>query len=195
MSKLHCPAIDKKNTKKYKWQVKSSKTLVKNKYLNLKLHKSIRSNGSKVDYYILHRDDYVCVLPFDGSHFWLVGQYRLTAKAYMWESVQGGVDGKESLQGAAKRELLEETGFTAKKWTKLGSFHLAQGICDQKGHVFLAENLTKVTDKIGEDEGEILKIKKVTPKELKKMVEIGELFDASTLLCYYWYKEHKTKKA
>lgn len=183
--------IDKANSKKFQWQIRTSKTLVKNKYVDLREHQVVRSDKTTGVHYILYRKDYVCVVPFDGKHFWLVGQYRITAKAYAWEFVQGGIDDKDSsLSAAAKRELREETGFTAGKWSRLGAFHLAQGIMDQRGHIFLAEDLIKVTDSIGEEEGEILQLKKVTPKKLEKMVKNGEIWDASSLLCYYFYKDH-----
>jgi len=186
--------IDQKNTEKFKWQVKKSKTLVKNKYLNVKEHTIVRSDGSRGKYYIMHRNEFICVLPFDNRFFWLVGQYRLTAKSYMWEFVQGGVEKKETLLSAAKRELVEETGFKAKKWTKLGVFHLAQGISDQKGHIYLAEGLEKIQQQIGEEEGEILQLKRVTRAELDKIIKAGEIFDASSLLCYYLFKDNKNYK-
>ena len=72
----------------------------------------------------------------------LVRQYRLPAKAFLWELPAGRVDKGETVLQAAKRELTEETGFKAKKWTKLASFYVSPGFLAEKMTVFLAEDLT-----------------------------------------------------
>ena len=57
----------------------------------------------------------------------LVRQYRLPAEKYLWELPAGRLDPGEKPLQAAKRELKEETGYTARKWTKLASFWVSPG--------------------------------------------------------------------
>ncbi|MBV9072705.1 MAG: NUDIX hydrolase, partial [Acidobacteria bacterium] len=69
-------------------------------------------------------------------------QYRYAADKYLWELPAGHVDPGESPAKAARRELLEETGLTAKVWRKALHFYVSPGILDETMEVFLATGLT-----------------------------------------------------
>lgn len=85
----------------------------------------------------------VGIVPLD-EHYntWLVGQYRYVLNDYSWEIPEGGCPlGTDPLL-AAQRELQEETGITAQKWTKLLDIHTSNSVTDEFGHVFIAQSLS-----------------------------------------------------
>ena len=82
----------------------------------------------------------------------LVRQYRLPAKAYLWELPAGKVDPGEKPLQTAKRELIEETGYHAQRWKKLISFYPSPGYVSEKMTIFLATGLTPGPPQPMEDE-------------------------------------------
>ena len=76
--------------------------------------------------------DHVCLLR---NHRWVVGET-------LWEIPAGTLEPGEPIEEAAKRELQEETGYTATKWRSLGFLFASPGVMDEKLHLFIAEDLT-----------------------------------------------------
>jgi 8-oxo-dGTP pyrophosphatase MutT (NUDIX family) len=72
----------------------------------------------------------------------LVGQHRYPLDYYSWEIPEGGCPKDEPLRDAAARELLEETGVSAKRWDYLGCLVLSNAVSDEIAHLFLARDLT-----------------------------------------------------
>jgi 8-oxo-dGTP pyrophosphatase MutT (NUDIX family) len=111
----------------------------------------------------------------------LVGQYRYTIDKYSWEIAEGGAHGNETPLEAAKRELQEETGYTAKRWDTLGlPVHTSNCISDETGYIYLARELSFVGTK--PDTTEILKTKFVPFKEALDMVHAGQISDAISII-------------
>ena len=82
------------------------------------------------------------IVPFDSwGNVILVRQYRKAVEKILLEVPAGGIDGGEVPEAAAGRELMEETGFTAKTLEPLGVFYTAPGFCTQSMHAFLAKGL------------------------------------------------------
>lgn len=108
------------------------------------------------------------IVPIDAEgNTWLVGQYRYSLKEYSWEIPMGGSPNEQSTLVGAQRELEEETGLTAAKWTLVSRLHTSNSVTDEEGFVFLAEELTQGPTKF--DETEDLKIKKLPFKEALQM--------------------------
>jgi len=83
-------------------------------------------------------------MPVDAEgNTWLVGQFRYTLNAFHWEIPEGGSPSHEEAEFSARRELQEETGLTAKKWTELTQIHTSNSVTDEVGYIFLAEDLTQ----------------------------------------------------
>jgi 8-oxo-dGTP pyrophosphatase MutT (NUDIX family) len=119
----------------------------------------------------------VAIVPLDGNgNTWLVGQERYALGAYSWELPMGGAPGDEEPLAAAKRELQEETGLTAKRWSQLMRLHTSNSVTDEEGIVFVAEDLEEGEPDF--DEVEDLQIRKLPFADAVAMVERGEITDA-----------------
>ncbi len=128
----------------------------------------------------------------DKKRILLVRQYRLPAKSYLWELPAGRLDPGETVLQAAKRELREETGCKAKKWTKLVSFFASPGFLEEKMTIYLAEELTQGEQEPMEDER--IQIKWFTAKELDAAITAGKIADAKTMLGYLIWKRTRAKR-
>ena len=110
----------------------------------------------------------------------LVKQFRYGAQQIMLELPAGKLDhGNEDVLSAAKRELEEETGYTAKKWTSLGFIYTTPAICSEKLYLFFAQDLTSGTPH--PDEGEFVEYLELPKEDVFKMIKDGEIFDAKTI--------------
>jgi len=112
----------------------------------------------------------------------LVRQYRLPARAYLWELSAGRVDPGETPLKAAKRELIEETGFRARRWTKLGSFYASPGYVAERMTIFVAQDLTAGEATPMEDEQ--IETRWFSLREVGAMIESGRIQDAKTIVGY-----------
>lgn len=122
-------------------------------------------------------------------------QYRHAATQYLLEVPAGKLeDGEDMLQGA-KRELLEETGFTAKRWSRLVRYFASPGFLGEWMQVFLAEGLTPGTAKPEDDES--IEVQMIALSELLHMSDQGEIHDGKTLISLLLYDRlrHAKKKS
>ena len=122
----------------------------------------------------------------------LVRQYRLPAKSYLWELPAGRLDPGETALQAAKRELREETGYKAKKWTKLVTFFASPGFLEEKMTIYLAETLVEGEQEPMEDER--IELKWFTAKELDTLIGAGQIADAKTMLGFFLWKRQRAKR-
>jgi ADP-ribose pyrophosphatase len=119
-------------------------------------------------------------------------QYRYAAGARLWELPAGRVDSGESTLAAAKRELLEETGFTAAKWQKALFFYVSPGFLDESMEVFLARGLKKGQAQPEEDER--IAIRLFPLPQAVRMAMRGKIKDAKTIASLLWL-DHKLAKS
>jgi len=110
----------------------------------------------------------------------LVRQYRLPADQYLWELPAGRLDPGEKPLQTARRELKEETGYRARKWTKLASYFVSPGYVQERMTIFLAEDLTAGEATPMDDER--IEARWFTKKELADMIEAGKIDDGKTLI-------------
>jgi ADP-ribose pyrophosphatase len=85
----------------------------------------------------------VVILPvLDAERVVLLRNFRFVVGDTLWEVPAGTVEPNEPLEDCARRELMEETGYTAAKWRSLGYLYASPGVMDEKLHLFVAEELT-----------------------------------------------------
>ena len=111
-------------------------------------------------------------------------QYRHAAGAYLWELPAGRIDPGEDARKAAKRELLEETGYTAQNWRRILKFYASPGFMAETMDVYLATGLRKGTAQPEEDE--VISTRLVPLKSAVGMVVNGTIQDAKTISSVLW---------
>ena len=135
---------------------------------------------------IRHNGSAVMMAVNDKKHILLVRQYRLPADQYLWELPAGKVDEGETPIEAAKRELIEETGYRARKWKKLSSFYPSPGFVAEKMTIYLATDLT--AGKATPMDDERIEARWYKRKEVAAMIESGKIEDAKTIIGFYTWK-------
>jgi ADP-ribose diphosphatase len=116
----------------------------------------------------------------------LVRQYRLPAKAYLWELPAGKVDPGEKPLQAAKRELIEETGYRAARWKKLISFFPSPGFVSEKMTIFLATGLTPGPPQPMDDER--IETRWFPAQQVERMIRTNKIQDGKTIIGYFLWK-------
>ena len=117
------------------------------------------------------------MVPLDEAwHTWLVGQWRYTLDAWSWEIPEGGAPAGEAPLDAARRELAEETGLTAARWSPLLELHTSNSVTDERAAVWLARGLTAGAS--APDDTERLLVRRVPFDEAIAMVLDGRITDA-----------------
>jgi len=141
------------------------------------------SNGGKsIREVVLHPGGVVIVAVKeyeDEKTLLLVKQYRYPIKQASLELPAGKLDYGENPNKAAKRELEEETGYTAKKWQSLGFVYTTPGFCDEKLYLYLATDLEFI--KQNPDEDEIIECFEYNLDNVFEMIKKGEINDAKTI--------------
>jgi ADP-ribose pyrophosphatase len=158
----------------------TSKQIFDGKVVKLFVDKVELPDGKEAIREIVRHPGAVCVIPVtDDGEVIMVRQYRYAHERVMLEIPAGKLDTPDEphLEGA-KRELLEETGAVAEKYTYLGSIASAPALIDEIVHVYMAENIRFGEQKL--DKGEFLDIVYYTLDELFEMVMNGEITDAKT---------------
>jgi ADP-ribose pyrophosphatase len=132
---------------------------------------------------VRHPGSAVMMAMDDKKRILLVRQFRLPAEKRMWELPAGKIDKGEKALDAAKRELIEETGYTARKWRKLSSFFPSPGFLQERMTIFLATDL--VQGKATPMEDEQIESRWFKRKEVAAMIRGGKIEDAKTIIGYY----------
>jgi 8-oxo-dGTP pyrophosphatase MutT (NUDIX family) len=163
------------------WKITSQEKVYDNPWIGVTEYQVINPSGNPGIYGKVHFKNYaIGVLVLDDDlNTYLVGQYRFPIDQYSWEMPEGGGPlGAEPLD-SAKRELLEETGLKAEKWTEIQRMHLSNSVSDELSILYLAQGLAQFEAE--PEETEQLVVNKIPFAQLYKMVCDGEVTDAMTV--------------
>ncbi|MCS7153383.1 MAG: NUDIX hydrolase [Bacteroidia bacterium] len=126
------------------WQTLSSRLIYENPWIALREDKVIDPSGKPGIYGVIHYKNLALgVIPIDAEGFtYLVGQYRYPLGQYSWEIPEGGGRLDRDPLTEIQRELLEETGLTARCWQLLLRMHLSNSVSDELALIYLAWDLS-----------------------------------------------------
>jgi ADP-ribose pyrophosphatase len=130
----------------------------------------------------------VVILAVDETHsqprVLLVRQYRHAAQQYLWELCAGRIDQGENELAGAKRELLEETGYTAARWKRILKFYTSPGFVAETMSIYLARGLRPGTAQPEEDE--VIELRFFPLRTAVRMVMAGRIQDGKTISGVLW---------
>jgi ADP-ribose pyrophosphatase len=153
--------------------------------VGLKLDEVIEPGGVRATREVVVHPGSVVVMPClaDGRVV-LVRQFRHAAGASLWELVAGGLHAGERVLSAARRELVEETGYRARKLRRILSFFPSPGFLNEKMHLVEARELTLAKPQPEEDER--IEVGRFARSELHHMVSSSKIQDGKTLIGVLW---------
>ena len=174
MTEFPSPAID---TNHNPWQTLSSDIKYHNPWILVREDVVLNPGGGRGIYGVVTmKNKALGIVPVDAEgNTWLVGQYRYPLNEYSWEIPMGGGPVELDILQSAQRELREETGLTAARWTRIARLHTSNSVTDEEGFVFLAEDLTM--GEVEPEETEDLRLWKLPLAEAVRMVMDDRITD------------------
>lgn len=156
----------------------SPKSIFNNTFLDL--YSVVADFGSfSKEYFVVKRGARVGVIMEKGNSVLLVKQYRYVINDYSWELPSGGVDSGESLEEAAIRECMEETGIKCENLTPIFDFILGADVADSSAYIYSCKNFYAVGDF---DKKEISEIKWMPYQKWLEMIISGEIKDIFSII-------------
>jgi ADP-ribose pyrophosphatase len=155
------------------WKIRNTTILEKNNWITLRKDQCQTPSGHIIDdYYVMELQDVACAIAITKEKkILLIKEYKHGVKKRIVQLPCGYIDAGETPMEAAKRELLEETGYVSEKWTSLGENTGSPGRLNHYYHFFVAEDVERVQD----------------PR-----LEVGE--EAELMMCSFDEAEKVTKK-
>jgi ADP-ribose pyrophosphatase len=172
-------------------KVVSSKVLLKGLVFGVKRDRVVEPNGIETTREWITHGGSVVVLPvFPDGRILMIRQYRHAAGQYLWELVAGHKEAGESFDQGARRELQEETGYTARRTRKLLEIFPSPGMLGERMEIFLADGLTEGTARPEHDEKITQRI--FTLHEAEERIRSGKITDAKSIAGILYYSRFLT---
>lgn len=141
----------------------------------------IMPDGSDGVYHVVEKADAVWIVPVTaGGRIAMVRQYRYTIDEWCWEVPAGSLKPGQTTEEAAREELREEVGGVAGELEYIGRFYLANGICNELGHIYLGTGVTLGTPQ--HEAAEVMEVHQFSIAEALRMARAGEITDGPSAL-------------
>lgn len=167
----------------------SSKTLSSGGMLTVKCDQVRLPNGHiSQREYVTHPGAVIVVPILPNGNVVLEKQFRYPLHQVFIELPAGKIDAGEDILVTGQRELVEETGYTATHWVKLGIQHPCIGYSNEVIHIYLAHGLTAGTNKLDEDESLI--VYQESLDNCLAMIQTGEITDGKTIIALFMAEKY-----
>lgn len=180
-------------SKAKKEQVLSSREVYRGPVFWITTDHILEPNGVQARRDVVRHSGSVVVMAVDESEreprILLLRQYRHAAGQYLWELCAGRIDEGESEMVAAKRELHEETGYSARRWKRIFRYYASPGFMAETMAVYLARDLRAGVAEPEEDED--IQAKFFPLKQVVKMIMSGKILDGKTILGVLWLNNER----
>ncbi len=161
-------------------KVNNKATLYEGRVFKLLRENVTLTNGVTVDLDIIHHPGAAAMVPMsDDDNVILIKQYRHALRDFIWEIPAGTLDHNETPLECAKRELIEETGFSASTWEKLGEITPVPGYSNERIHMFCASDLVPAQQDLDKDE--VLDVHEIPLDKAVEMIHEGAIQDSKTI--------------
>jgi ADP-ribose pyrophosphatase len=163
------------------WTILDSEVKYENNWIEVVHRNVINPSGGKGIYGTVHfKNIAIGIVPIDSkNNIYLVGQFRFPIEEYSWEIPEGGCPEGEAYLDCAKRELKEETGLLAKKWTLISKLHTSNSVCNETAYLYMAEDLEQ--NQSEPEETEALKIQKISLETAVDWVMNNKITDSMSV--------------
>jgi ADP-ribose pyrophosphatase len=171
----------------------SSKTVYKGKVFSVTSDEVLEPGGVRVRRDVVRHNGSVVILAIDASknpndpEILLIRQYRHAAGQFLLELPAGRIEPGEKLIPAAKRELLEETGYKARKWSHHVRYYASPGFLAESMDILLAEDLVHAPGEGTPDEDERIDVHPTPLSEAVRLALTGKLHDGKSLIGILFY--------
>ena len=160
--------------------INKSATLHKGRVFNLMNENYTLDNGVTSDMDFIQHPGAAAMVPMlNYQEVVLIKQYRHAIRKFIWEIPAGTLDPNESPINCARRELIEEIGYSATDWHQLGTITPLPGCSDERIHIFLALDLKPAQQELDDDE--MINVHKMNLSEAMQMILAGEISDGKTI--------------
>ena len=187
------PSRKRKKETSTKARVLSSRVVYRGPAFTVTADQVLEPSGVRARRDIVHHSGSVVILAVEedgsGSRILLERQYRHAAQQSLWELPAGRIDNGENGLTAARRELMEETGYTARDWKCILRFFASPGFLAETMDVYLARGLRR--GKAQPEADEVIRIRRVPLSTAVGMVMKGAIRDAKTIASVLWLNQSR----
>lgn len=170
------------------YKIEQKELLFRGKLFDLVIHRLRWHDGRRSTLQIIKHPGAVGIIPiFENGDIMLIRQFRLPAGGEIYEIPAGTLEKGETPLACARRELVEETGYMAKRFIKLARYFSAPGFCTEKMYLYIAEGL--VTKKATPDKDEYIRPFRISLKEGLNMIRKGKIIDAKSIIALYMLQD------
>ena len=168
-------------------KILETKACLDAKKIRFEINKILMPNSIEGEFGIIRHPGASLAVPITNSgEVIILRQYRFACSRRILEFPAGTLEEGESPLESIKREIQEESGYSADKWDNLGEMLPCPGYSDEKIHLFLARDLQKLSQKPDGDEDEDIEVLKMFPEKLNEIIASGkESLDGKTITAWF----------